>query len=137
MIWAQWSLLKVVGVYTAFAESPPGPGGNVPPGPGSNQPPASSSSIINQTFVVKNPLGACGKVECVVDIITDALFWISIPAATIMILYGAFLMLTSAGNTEKVEKGRDTIFWAVAGFVIVILGRGLVLFIEDLLGVKA
>lgn len=46
--------------------------------------------------------------------------------AAIMILYGAFQILTSRGSEEKYKAGKKTIIYALGGFIIVILARGLV-----------
>jgi len=50
---------------------------------------------------------------------------ISAPIAIIIILYGAFQILTSAGNSEKMEAGKKTITWAVIGFALVVAAGGL------------
>lgn len=41
--------------------------------------------------------------------------------AVIMFVYGGFMMLTSAGNVDRVKKAKNTLVWAAAG-VIIILG---------------
>lgn len=41
--------------------------------------------------------------------------------ALFMFVYGGMLLLTSAGNQEKIKRGKDVIIWAVIG-VMVILG---------------
>ncbi len=38
----------------------------------------------------------------------------------LMLVYGAFLWLTSAGNAERVKQGTDTMLWAVIGTVLVL-----------------
>ncbi|PIY96956.1 MAG: hypothetical protein COY66_02175 [Candidatus Kerfeldbacteria bacterium CG_4_10_14_0_8_um_filter_42_10] len=46
--------------------------------------------------------------------------------AVIMILYGGFTWLTSAGNEEKISKAKGVITAAVIGLVIVILSWAVV-----------
>lgn len=46
--------------------------------------------------------------------------------AAIMILWGAFQIMTSRGDPRKVTSGRQTILYALGGLVIIILARGLV-----------
>ena len=65
------------------------------------------------------------------------LFILSIPIVSIMILWGAFLMLTAAGDPGKIQKGKDTIKWAIWGFVAVILAGGVATIIRELIGVAA
>ena len=40
--------------------------------------------------------------------------------ALIMFIYGGFMMLTSAGNAERVKKAKNTLVWAAAGVVIIL-----------------
>lgn len=40
--------------------------------------------------------------------------------ALLMMVWGGFQWLTSAGNTEKVEKGTSTMLWAIIGVVVVL-----------------
>lgn len=37
----------------------------------------------------------------------------------ILVIYGGFLWLTSAGNADKVAQGKTIIIWAVLGIVII------------------
>ena len=60
------------------------------------------------------------------------IFWdIASPLAVIMVLVGAFQLITSSGNPEKVSKGRKTILWAAVGFVLAILAGGIVKIIQN------
>ncbi|HOU75513.1 MAG TPA: hypothetical protein PK957_00095 [Candidatus Dojkabacteria bacterium] len=52
-----------------------------------------------------------------------------------MFLYGGFLLITSAGDTNKVQKGTQTIVTAVVGLVITLLAVLIINFIARLLGV--
>jgi len=38
--------------------------------------------------------------------------------ALLMLVIGGFIWLTSAGNPEKVKKGKDVIIWTIVGLVI-------------------
>ena len=60
---------------------------------------------------------------------------VSISLATIIVLYGAFQLLTSAGRPEQVEKGKRTILWAVIGIVVLLVAGGVTSIIRSLLGV--
>jgi type IV secretion system pilin len=39
--------------------------------------------------------------------------------ALFMFVYGGVLMLTSAGNQEKVKKGKDTLIWSIIGLAVI------------------
>lgn len=51
--------------------------------------------------------------------------------AFLLMLYGGFLMITSAGNPDKVKAGHETITSAIAGLVFAIFS----LFILRLIGI--
>ncbi len=44
----------------------------------------------------------------------------AIPLAALVIAYGAFMLLISAGNEERISSGKNAIFSAVVGVVIVL-----------------
>ena len=74
-------------------------------------------------LVLTNPIG-CGTFGCVVTNVINFLITIAIPLCAIMVLIGGFQMITSAGNPEKFKSGRNTILYAVAGFAVVLLAKG-------------
>ena len=79
-----------------------------------------------------NPLG----VESIPELLNNIagyLIYISIPVVTIMIVYGAFQILTAAGSPEKFKSGKQTIVYAIIGFIIVILAKGITALIEEIL----
>ena len=87
------------------------------------------------SITLPNPLACTGggsNIECVLNKIINALLLFSAPIATIMILIGAFQILTAAGNPEKVTTGRNTILYAVLGFAIILLAKGIVLIITSI-----
>lgn len=53
-----------------------------------------------------------------------------------MIIFGAFTLLTSSGNEEKIESSRKTIIAAIIGFVIAVFAPTLVNFALSLVGVE-
>lgn len=46
--------------------------------------------------------------------------------ATIMVIYGGVLYVTSAGNPENVEKAKKILLYAVVGIVIILLSFAMV-----------
>jgi hypothetical protein len=51
----------------------------------------------------------------------------------IMILIGAFILVTSAGNPEKVKSGRQIIMWSLIGFAIIMLSKGIIVLVNAFL----
>ncbi|MEX2054136.1 MAG: peptidoglycan-binding protein [Candidatus Colwellbacteria bacterium] len=85
------------------------------------------------TFELVNPLKA-GDIGEVIAKVGEFLIYISTAVLTIFILYGAFQLMTSGGNPERVEKGRKTIFWAILGFVVLLIAGGVGALVADILG---
>ena len=79
-----------------------------------------------------NPLNV-GSVPELLNNIAGYFIYISIPVVTIMIVYGAFQILTAAGSPEKFKSGKQTIVYAIIGFIIVILAKGITALIEEIL----
>lgn len=46
--------------------------------------------------------------------------------AVIFLVYGGILYLTSAGNTNQVEKAKGTITWSLIGLVVIIIAYAVV-----------
>jgi hypothetical protein len=50
-------------------------------------------------------------------------------AAVFAILIGGFLMMTAAGDSGKLNSGRQTVIYALIGVVIIALARTIILFV--------
>ena len=84
------------------------------------------------SFELPNPLTATTFEDLVSSIAT----WfelIMVPLATIMILYAAFLFMTSGGDEEKIKRAKRAITWAVVGVAIVLIGAGFITLIKSFL----
>jgi hypothetical protein len=79
-----------------------------------------------------NPLsGACGKldasqpnagqtcIQLIIGNVIKAALGIVGSIALLMMTYGGYRWLTAMGNSERVEKGKDTLIWAVLGLVVI------------------
>jgi hypothetical protein len=56
---------------------------------------------------------------------------LAIPVVTVMIIIGAYYMITSGGNPGRVSKGKDYILWAVIGFAFLLLATSITTIIEN------
>ncbi|TSC89909.1 MAG: hypothetical protein G01um10143_399 [Parcubacteria group bacterium Gr01-1014_3] len=83
-----------------------------------------------------NPLSV-GSITELLDKIIRGLLVIAIPIVTIMVLYGAFMIMSSAGDPGKIETGKKTILYAAIGFAILLVSNGISLIVADLIGYKA
>lgn len=84
------------------------------------------------TVTFGSPFGEDATIETVLVKLIGVVKMIAYPVAAIMILYGAFQILTSAGNEQKYKAGRKTILYALGGFIIILLAQGLVAILEAL-----
>lgn len=81
------------------------------------------------TVEFPNPLGA----ETFDDLLNKLFPWLyilSVPVLSLLILYGAFLMVTSAGAEEKYNQGIKIIKYGVIGFILVLLSGAIAAFIR-------
>ncbi len=89
----------------------------------------------SQTITIPNPLGANSFEELIVRI-NRWLLVIAAPILTLMIVIGAFQILTGAGNPENITKGRHTITYAIIGYALLLLSSGIIFIIRQVLGVQ-
>ena len=126
LYWFLANMLRVNNVVFADGGSPV-PAGNT-----------TGNTSNGTTVTVSDPLGCSSDpsgspIVCVLNRINGAIFAISIPIVTLMVLIGAFQILTAAGNAEKVTKGRNTIMYAAIGFVVVLFAGGITSIIRSIL----
>jgi len=66
-------------------------------------------------------------------VITDWIFTILIAFVMILVVIGAFRILTSAGDPEKVRKGRNYILYAAIGLAVALLAKAIPALVQSLL----
>ena len=70
----------------------------------------------------------------IVNNIINYLIYISIPLLAFFILLGGFQILSARGNPANVTKGGKTIAYALGGFAIILISKGVALILLDILG---
>lgn len=70
-----------------------------------------------------------------VKLITDWVFTFLVIFVSAMVIIGAYEISTAAGSPEKVKKGKDYILYALVGFVVALLSKGIPDLISVLLGI--
>ncbi len=95
-------------------------------------------SIVHKVLAVElpNPLRAESIAE-VIERVIDGLMWVATPLATIMILVAAFQYMTSGGNPENINRAKRTLLWTVIGYGIILVSRGIIEIVQQLLGAPA
>lgn len=69
--------------------------------------------------------GATSAKQLVLTIVNYFLYFLGL-IATLMVIYGGILYVTAAGDTEKVDKGKKVISYALIGIIIILLSFALV-----------
>ena len=85
-------------------------------------------------FKLSNPLGT-DSIIVIINKILNYLIYISVPFLALLILIGGFQILFARDNAENVAKGRKTIQWAVIGFAIILVSKGVALILLSVLGI--
>lgn len=73
------------------------------------------------------------SVSSFIDKIIGYVFGIILVIAVLLILYAAFIYLTSAGDEDKVKEAKNYIIYAIIGIVIAFLARAIVGVVSGLL----
>lgn len=72
-----------------------------------------------------NPLGTTSIESFVGRVIRIVLSMAGI-AAFLMFIWGGILWMTSAGNADRIQKGKDTLIWATIGLVVLFTAYAIV-----------
>ena len=86
-------------------------------------------------IVFCNPFQACDFQE-LVDKIMNFIFVLAVAAVPLIIIVGAFQLLTSGGDIKKIGAGKSMITYALIGLAIILLARGIIAMIQQAIGVK-
>lgn len=86
-------------------------------------------------FELESPLES-KTIEQLLDQIILTITIIATPIAVLMIIVGAFQMLTAGGDPEKFSKGKKTILYAAIGFAILLIAGLLIRVVSEILGVR-
>ncbi len=87
-------------------------------GTGGSQPPAASSTTPFQTYSLSNPLKA-GTAPELIGRFVSMFIGVAGSFALLMFIYGGLVLLTSRGNPEQVQKGKNIFIWATIGLVVI------------------
>lgn len=83
---------------------------------------------------IPNPLGTGGSdIPTLIGTIANWLLGIGTVLATIVVLWAAFLFMTSGGNAARVTQARQTLLYAIIGLAVLLLADGVSLLIQNFL----
>ncbi len=94
-----------------------------------------SFSALATQHEIKNPIQA----KEFKDVITRfANFGEAIAGAlmTLVVLYAGYLYLFSGGSEKMLTRARQALTWAVVGFIVILIARGVAELIKSILGTR-
>lgn len=81
-----------------------------------------------------NPLAPLGETfQEIVNSIINGLIILAVPVVTVMVIWGAFWIITAGGSPDRAQKGGQIILWAAVGFGVLLLSKGVAAIIESLI----
>ena len=90
--------------------------------------------LADEIIRIENPITA-GSFEEIIDNVIDFVFKIAIVLAPLMVVIGGFLLLTAGGNISQVGRAKSLLLWTAIGFLVVLLSKGILAIINQILGV--
>jgi hypothetical protein len=78
-----------------------------------------------------NPSGI-STIDELLEKIINFVYAMSFPIVTGVVLYAAFIMMTSGGDPKKFQVGINIIIYAAIGFVVILLSKGVVFIIRSI-----
>ncbi len=87
---------------------------------------ADGSTPCNGDTCLQNPLGAIDTPTKLIGKVLNSVFGIVGSLALVMFVYGGLTWMTSSGNQEKIQKGRDILVWSAIGLFVIFSSYALV-----------
>lgn len=83
-----------------------------------------NSGSVEGKIPVTNPIAA-QSVPALINSIVSTILGVVGAIALAMFVYGGLMWMTSAGNSQRIEKGKETLLWATIGLLIIFLSYGI------------
>lgn len=77
-----------------------------------------TASDATKEVKLSNPIEVSANPSQIIGLIIKSALGIIGGLALVMMVWGGFQWLTSAGNPDKVKKGSSTMIWAIVGLVL-------------------
>jgi len=117
---AVFSVFFVLAIFSAETLAAPGGGVNTAaPGGGVD----SAGSGNGQLF---NYFGSGSTLDSVLSKIIDYFIGVSVSVAVIIVIYGAWKIMTASGDPKKFQEGQKTVLYAAIGLLVILLARGII-----------
>ncbi len=83
---------------------------------------------------INPPIPPGTTVDGLLNSITNFLYWISFPIATLVIIIAGIMFVASGGNSEQITKAKNLLIYAGIGFLIIVLANGVVELVTEEFG---
>ena len=120
-------ILLFISINIALADFLPlnEPSGGQPTTSG-GQPTGSGSSASGGSGQLFNYFGSGSTLDSVLSKIIDYFIGVSVSVAVIIVIYGAWKMMTASGDPKKFQEGQKTVLYAAIGLLVILLARGII-----------
>lgn len=81
-----------------------------------------------QAVTIPNPI-KCADATCLISQVIRYILGIIAILATLMFVWGGVMMLTSAGNADRVKRAKETLGWAAIGIIVILLSWAIIRFV--------
>jgi hypothetical protein len=88
--------------------------------------------LLVSALIIENPIDADTFEELIENVITF-IFNVALALVPLMIVIAGVYFVTAAGNPAQVEKAKGIILYTLIGFIVIILARGFVEFLKQVL----
>ena len=95
------------------------------------------TQAVNPNQTLPTISGTEASIESIMNFLTkmiDIALNLAVVVGVIMIIYSAFLYVSSLGEESKAETAKKTLLWSIIGTVVVFLARILVNILDKFLG---
>ena len=82
---------------------------------------------------IPNPLKVT-SISALIDRIVDYVIRIATIILPLVIIWGAYQMIWSGGDLEKIISGRKTITYAIIGFALILISKGIAMIVAEIMG---
>ena len=84
---------------------------------------------------IENPLKA-KTFGGLIDNLITFIFWIALALFPLMIVIAGIYFVTAAGNPEQIEKAKSIILYTLIGFIVILVAKGFIELLKQVLEVK-
>ncbi len=112
------ALLSVALATTMFSMTALADGGQTAPCD-ANLPTPCQPGQGQDSITLPNPLGKQTDPLVIIGLVIRVVLGVVGSIALVLFIYGGLVMMTSAGNTDRVAQGRNTLVWAAIGLMVI------------------